>query len=147
MKNLRLLIALLLAAAIPELCVASIDAVGFVKSMDGEVLIVNGEKTLQAARNMEFDRGDSIRTGTGGRVGLMFQDGTVVSLGPDSEIAVEEFLFDPAAQKLSFVVRMLKGTFSFITGQIAKLAPEKVRLETPEATLGVRGTKFAVAVD
>jgi hypothetical protein len=42
---------------------------------------------------------------------------------------------------------MIHGTFSFITGQIAKLAPEKVKFETPDATLGVRGTKVLVKID
>ena len=71
----------------------------------------------------------------------------MVSLGPASEINVANYLFNPADQELSFVTRLLRGTFSFITGQIAKLAPQNVKLETPNATLGVRGTKFVVKVD
>ena len=67
--------------------------------------------------------------------------------GPNSEMSIESFLFNPADKQLSFITRLIRGTFSFISGQIAKLAPKKVILQTPDATLGVRGTKFLVKVD
>ncbi len=57
------------------------------------------------------------------------------------------FSLIPSERELSFITRMIHGTFSVITGQIAKLAPEKVIFETPDATLGVRGTKFLVRVE
>jgi hypothetical protein len=62
-------------------------------------------------------------------------------------MSIESFLFNPVNKELSFIARMIHGTFSFITGQIAKLAPERVTFETPDATLGVRGTKFLVKID
>jgi hypothetical protein len=96
---------------------------------------------------MKIQQGDTIKTGSSGSVGLIFDDDTAVSLGPNSELAVESFQFKPAEQKLSFFARLFKGTFCFVTGQIAKLAPDKVKFETPEATLGVRGTKFLVKID
>jgi hypothetical protein len=96
---------------------------------------------------MKIHQGDAIRTGATSSVGLIFDDDTVVSLGPHSELAIERFQFNPVDRELSFFARLLKGTFCFITGQIAKLAPNKVKFETPEATLGVRGTKFLVKID
>jgi hypothetical protein len=59
---------------------------------------------------------------------------------------IEDFQFRPVKHELSFVGRMLRGTINYISGQIAKLAPEMVRLETPDATLGVRGTQVLVEV-
>jgi hypothetical protein len=96
---------------------------------------------------MKINQGDSIQTGSKSNAGLIFEDDTVVSLGSNSEMSIEEFLFDPAKKKLSFTTRLFKGTFSFISGQIAKLAPDNVKLETPDATLGVRGTKFLVKIN
>lgn len=125
---------------------ASLSA-GIVDSIRGDVVLVNAGDTLAVTEKMHFRAGDTIKTGRDSSVGLIFKDDTVVSLGPNSEIAVEEFLFNPRAQELSFVTRMLHGTFSFVTGQIGKLAPKKVRIETPNATLGVRGTRFLVKVD
>lgn len=121
--------------------------VGIIKSVSGEVFITGGESTVKAVSNMRINQGDSIQTSANSSAGLIFEDDTVVALGPNSEMSIDSFLFDPANKQLSFVARMVHGTFSFITGQIAKLAPKKVILETPDATLGVRGTKFLVKVD
>ena len=124
-----------------------LDSAGFVKTVSGDVFITHSQTTVKAVANMQVSQGDSIQTGPNSSVGLIFEDDTVVALGPNSEISVESFLFIPAQKQLSFVTRMIHGTFSFITGQIAKLAPNKVVLETPDATLGVRGTKLVVKID
>lgn len=126
---------------------ANVDQAGFVKSVSGEVFITTSEMTVKAYPNMKIAQGDSISTGENSNIGLIFNDDTVVSVGPKSEIIIEKFLFNPVDRELSFVARMVRGTFSFITGQIAKLAPKKVKLETPDATLGVRGTKLLVKID
>lgn len=123
------------------------EYIGFIDNVEGEVTIVSGENTVKGEPNMKIVAGDVIQTGSKSSVGLIMLDDTVVSVGPGSKIAIEEFLFDPAERDLSFVARLVKGTFSFITGQIAKLAPQKVKLETPDATLAVRGTKFIVEID
>lgn len=125
----------------------AVEPVGIVKSVVGDVYLKNATSSMKAVANMRLNEGDRIQTGSKSSVGLIFKDDTVVSLGPKSEMAVDEFLFDPANEQLSFVTRLVKGTFSFVSGQVAKLAPEKVKIETPDATLGVRGTKFLVKVD
>lgn len=136
---------LMCVVAIP--CLAEIESIGFIDTVKGEVTIVSGEASVRGVPNMKILPGDLIRTGSNSSVGLIMEDDTVLSLGPRSEIEIKEFLFDPAERNLSFVARMIRGTFSFITGQIAKLAPQKVKLETPDATLAVRGTKFVVEID
>ncbi len=123
------------------------ESAGIIKTVSGEVFITNPETTIKAVANMRIIQGDSIQTGANSSAGLIFEDDTVVALGPNSEMLIESFLFDPHNKKLSFIARMAHGTFSFITGQIAKLAPKKVKLETPDATLGVRGTKFLVKIN
>ena len=126
---------------------APAPAVAFITTVSGEVFVVSSQTTLQALPNMKIGQGDTIKTGVAGGVGLIFDDDTVASLGPDSEIVVESFLFNPVDNELSFVTKLIKGTFCFITGQIAKLAPKAVVFETPDATLCVRGTKFLVNID
>jgi hypothetical protein len=128
-------------------CSAGTDSVGIVKTVSGEVLLISTQNILPAAPNMPIRQGDSIKTGAASSAGLIFDDDTVVSLGPNSEFAVDRFQFNPVDQELFFVSRLIKGTFCFITGQIAKLAPSKVNFATPDATLGVRGTKFLVKID
>lgn len=126
---------------------AGTDPVGFIKTVSGEVLLINDQGRHTATENMPINQGDFLKTGTTGSVGLIFADDTVVSLGPNSEFSLENFQFNPIDRKLSFVSRLVKGTFALVTGQIAKLAPNKVIFSTPEATLGVRGTKFLVKID
>lgn len=126
---------------------AATDSAGFIKSVSGDVSIISAQTTIKAVSNMKIIQGDSLKTGPMSSAGLIFDDDTVVALGPNSEMSIENFRFNPVNKELSFVTRMFHGTFSFITGQIAKLAPKNVVLETPDATLGVRGTKFVVKID
>jgi hypothetical protein len=123
------------------------ESAGIIKAVSGDVFITNSQTTVKAVPNMQIIQGDIIKTGANGSAGLIFEDDTVVGLGPNSEMSIESFLFNPVNKELSFIARMIHGTFSFITGQIAKLAPEKVTFETPDATLGVRGTKFLVKIE
>ncbi|MDK9706937.1 MAG: FecR family protein [Desulforhopalus sp.] len=128
-------------------CQAASESIGIIKTVSGEVFLINTQMTLPALANMKIGQGDTIKTGKASSAGIIFEDDTVVSLGPNSEMAIANFLFDPVDKKLSLITRLVKGTFCFVTGQIAKLAPKNVTFETPEATLGVRGTKFLVKVD
>lgn len=121
--------------------------VGVVKLLAGDVVVLRGGQSIKAEQNMKLMQGDLISTGSSGRVGLIFEDDTVVSLGSNSSIAVESYLFKPEEKKLSFIARFFKGTASFLSGQIARLAPDNVRVETPRATIGMRGTHFLVKSD
>ena len=96
---------------------------------------------------MKIQIGDVVKTGDKGGIGLIFTDDTIISMGSKSEITIEDYLFEPIEGKLSFIARMIQGTISFISGQITKLSPESVRLETPAATIGVRGTHVLVKVE
>jgi hypothetical protein len=121
--------------------------IGVVKSIEGSAVIQRSETTIPAAYGMEIQKGDIVRTDRNGSVGLVFSDDTRVSMGPGTEIAVDDYLFEPLEKKLSFVLRMIQGTVSFLSGQMAKLSPESVRLVMPAATIGVRGTHVLIKVD
>lgn len=117
-------------------------------SVTGDVVIINADnKSTQAYKNMKVFEGDTIQTSAASTIGLLFDDDTAISFGSDSAMEVQEFKFNPIQKELSFIAKFLHGTFAFISGQLVKLAPEKVCLETPDATLGVRGTKFIITVE
>ena len=122
-------------------------SVGIVRSVSVDAHILRKGTPIVAKTNMTIMNGDVVKTGPTGSIGLIFDDDTLVSMGPNSEFAVEDFLFNPSEKKLSFVVRMLQGTFSYLSGQISKLVPGAVRLETPDATIGMRGTHVLVKVE
>ena len=125
---------------------ADTDPVGIIKTVNKEAFIIRNGKTHAAVPGMKVMTGDLIKTGPGSSVGVIFEDDTVVSMGSKSEFVIDEFTFRPVENKLSFVARFVRGTLSFLSGQIAKLSPGSVRLETPSATIGIRGTRVLVKV-
>lgn len=124
------------------------EVAGFIKSVSGQAYVIRGgtDQPVAAAADMKLAQGDTIRTDRDGSVGLIFRDDSVVALGPGSEFTIERFQFRPVDDQLSFVGRIVRGTINYISGQITKLAPENVELETPDATLAVRGTQVLVEV-
>src|SRR3546814_7714864 len=75
-----------------------------------------------------------------GSLGLTFKDGTRLSIGPHSRMQFTTFEFAPAEGRLAFVIDFFHGTLLYVSGAIAKLSPDSVRLHTPVATVAVRGT-------
>ena len=123
------------------------DHVGIVKSITGEVEITRNDRIIKAEPNLKLLEGDVIQTGPNGKAGLILEDDTVISMGFNSKIAIKIFMFQPNENKLSFIARVFQGTVSFLSGQIAHLAPNQVRIETPNATIGTRGTHVLIRVD
>ncbi len=121
--------------------------IGIVKSLAGDVVITRSDRTIQAEPNLRLQEGDVVQTGPNGKVGLILEDDTVISMGFDSKIALKRFMFQPNEKKLSFITRVFHGTISFLSGQIAKLAPTQAQIETPYATVGSRGTHILIQVD
>ena len=138
------LFALTLATALPA--AAEPAVVGSVKTAEGTCFVVRGGTQLPVQAGERLFLADTLRTGADGRLGAILRDDTALSLGPDTVLSVERFAFEPARGDLEMVLRMLKGMASYISGQIAKLAPDAVRFETPVATIGVRGTRFLARV-
>jgi hypothetical protein len=126
---------------------AEAQAAGIVKAVKGRAVISRNGQSLEAADGMKLLRGDVIQTSETASIGLIFDDDTVVSMGPASEMLIEEYDFVPIEGKLSFVARFIRGTIAYLSGQISKLSPAAVRLETPVATIGVRGTQVLIKLE
>jgi len=126
---------------------ASDVPVGSISRLKGTASIIRQNQVIPAQIGHKIFMSDSLKTGPDGSLGMIFKDDTLLSIGPQSEIIISEFLFSPAEGKLSIVTRLLKGTAAYLTGVIAKLSPESVRFETPVANIGIRGTKFAVKIE
>lgn len=132
-------------AATPALAQQPAPA-GRIKVVSGDAVIVRGGNTLPAQNGLAVYQSDSLRTGKDGRVGVTLSDDTQVSIGPASEVRLDSFVYDPGQGQLGLVLKFIRGTAAYVSGQIAKLAPDAVRLETPAAIVGVRGTTLAVEV-
>jgi hypothetical protein len=120
---------------------------GIVKTVKGAASVVHQEKAVPATGGQRVFKGDVVRTGPDGSLGIVFEDDTLLSLGPNSEVVIDEYVFAPAQGNMSIATRMMKGTASYLSGIIAKLSPQSVKFETPTATLGIRGTRFCVQVE
>jgi hypothetical protein len=82
--------------------------------------------------------GDVIQTGADGKAGITFSDGTAFNISSNARIVMDAFVYDPNGKANTSVLSLSKGTFTLVAGQVAKTGTMKV--ETPVATLGIRGT-------
>jgi len=120
--------------------------IGSVKTLDGTVVIQSGGVEATPVLGTRLFAQDTVKTGPDGSVGIILQDDTVFTLGPDSELALKEFRFDPRQKDFSLVSRMVRGTFVYVSGIMGKLSPESIKIETPDGIVAIRGTKFAAQV-
>jgi hypothetical protein len=75
---------------------------------------------------------------------LIFLDDTTLTLGPESSVVLDRFVYDPDPSKASLVMTATKGIFRFASGKLPKNA---YRLHTPAATIGIRGTVLDFAIE
>jgi hypothetical protein len=139
---------LLLAATAPVLAQggAAIEA-GRVKVTSGQAFIVRGGQTIDATLDQVVLETDLLRTGDDGRLGVTLQDDTRIALGPASEVRLDRFAYASEEGNVQLVLKFMRGVAAYVSGRIAKIAPDSIRLETPSAIVGVRGTTLAIRVD
>jgi hypothetical protein len=121
-------------------------AAGRIKVASGSVFVVRAGTPQPAQAGQLVYEADTLRTGADGRIGITLNDDTRVSLGPSSEVRLDRFSYAPAESQLALVLRVVRGVAAYVSGRIAKLAPDAIRLETPAAIVGVRGTTVAMRV-
>jgi hypothetical protein len=132
-----------LAQGVPA---AALDTIGTVRSSAGTAAVTRGGHVLKAPAGTKLITGDTLTTGSDGSMGVILRDNSTLSLGPGSRIVIEKFLFFPYEGKLGMLARITRGTMAYLSGLIGKLAPGSARFETPMASIGIRGTRFAVKV-
>jgi hypothetical protein len=136
----------LVALAHPVSAQDAVPAAGRVKAASGSATIVRSGQSSPAAVGAVVSESDVLRTGSDGQLAVMLKDESRLSMGPNSEITLATFTYVPAESRLALVVRMARGALSYVSGRIAKLMPDAVRLETPTSVIGVRGTHALIHV-
>jgi hypothetical protein len=139
-------VAIVLGTAAPVLAQQPRPA-GHIKTASGAAFIVRNAATIAARPGMAVFETDALRTGADGTVGLTLNDDTRLSLGPASEVRVERYMYAPADGGFAMVLKFARGVAAYVSGRMAKLAPDAIRLETPSAIVGVRGTTVAIRVE
>ncbi|HRF56816.1 MAG TPA: FecR domain-containing protein [Campylobacterales bacterium] len=124
------------------------EPVGIFKSVSGGVELMRADKTTVTPKAGDrFFESDMIKTAPKASAGVIFNDNTLVSIGQNSQFVVKEYIFKPSEKQGSFTGRLDKGTMACMTGLIAKMNPNAMKLESKTATLGIRGTYFVVEAE
>lgn len=138
------LVAFGILSAVPGATRADGPLIGVVKTLEGQVALLRGGGATAAQVGADILLKDRLRTGPDGAVGVTLNDGTLISLGPNSLFEFSEFEYAPRRGAFGFVGSALGGTMLYSSGKIGKLAPERTRVRTPVSVIAVRGTRFAV---
>ena len=128
-------------------CFSADDTIGMVNEVKGNPFVVRDGQQHGAEKGFKLKINDTLKTGPDSDIGVIFDDETVLSIGANSELTVDEYVFNPNQSRFSFVVKMVRGTAAYMSGLIAKISPESARFITPSASIGIRGTKMVIQVE
>ncbi len=122
-------------------------AIGRVVTLDGEATALRADGTVVAlSGGTPIGQGDVIATGSGAALAIEFVDGTSISLGADSRLVIDEFVYDPGGTGNAAAFYMVQGIFAYVSGEVAHSETGGTVLATPVATIGIRGTTLALRV-
>ncbi|MBW8372263.1 MAG: FecR domain-containing protein [Thiobacillus sp.] len=130
-----------------DVAMAQDEHVALFKNVSGNVKIMRGKSDIVPVAGTQLMRSDIIVSGPHSSGGVVFKDGTLLTVGPSTEIEISRYMFRPEEAKYDFSLYLRKGTAIYSSGKLGKLAPESVSLNTPRAAVGVRGTRFIVKAD
>lgn len=139
----RLVVSALFAVVLAGLAPAVAEAADAkVIAAAGQAVVVSRMQGTERplAAGSELAEGDTVRTGPDGRLQIRFSDGGLVSLQPSTTFAIEEYRYGNGGQRSFF--SLLRGAVRSATGAIGKTNRDDWRLQTPTATVGIRGTEF-----
>ena len=123
------------------------DDAGQIKTASGTVYLERDGKRLPAQVGMPVRQSDTLVTGADGAAGVTFTDNSLLSVGPNSVLAIDGYAFDTTTHAGKFDASLRKGTLAVISGKMVKQSPDAMRVRTPSSIMGVRGTEFVVKVD
>ncbi|MBI5245777.1 MAG: FecR domain-containing protein [Elusimicrobia bacterium] len=142
---IKTLVALLL---IPLTASAAPLNIGVASAVRG---VVNATAPGAAGRIVETGKAvyshDKVVTGPEGKLQILLLDQTSFTVGANSEMELDEFVFDPATNVGKVAAKINKGSFRFVTGKVARKDPASMQVVTPVGTIGIRGTMTAGTVN
>ena len=122
------------------------EAIGQIKKLSGEVHRVRDNVSSQAQVGDLVEKADTLVTGPDGRVGITFIDDSRFSIGPNSRVALEKFVFNPTTKDGEFLAKVERGVVAVISGDIARSSPDAMKVQTRKIVLGMRGTYLLVQI-
>jgi len=126
---------------------AAADSIGSVTQQVGNTIIERkAGESLKAQKGSDVVSYDTIKTGQG-KTAIQFLDETRVDVTQNSKLIIDEFVYDPATSTGKLALKASFGTIRYASGQIAKNSRQDIKISTPTASIGVRGTDFTMTVD
>jgi FecR protein len=123
------------------------ELAGTIERIQGNAQVMSNGSQKSLSVKSEVFQGDQITTGNDTELLLRMTDGAVFAVRPNSNMTVTNYHFDNKDSSSDNVfIKLLKGGFRAVTGAVGKKNPQKVKFNTPTATIGIRGTDFEVAV-
>ncbi|MFY4816685.1 FecR family protein [Aliarcobacter butzleri] len=116
--------------------------IGTVSLVEGKATILRNGQTLGANMGDKIENKDVISTQVNSKIKITFIDNTIVTIGKESSLNIEEYIFNTSTKEAKTELNVLKGAFHTITGEIGKVNPDKFKLKTKSASIGIRGTEF-----
>jgi len=116
--------------------------IGNIGALKGTATVVRSSNTLNVKNGMVLKVKDKIVTTSGSRVQVILKDNTVVTIGPNSTFVFDAYKFG-GKNDSEVKMHIDRGFFRSVTGKIGKLAPERFKVKTASATIGIRGTDFS----
>jgi len=117
---------------------------GEVEELDGDASAVGTDGRIRELdEDDDIFSGDTVRTGSGASVLIVFEDETQFSIGADAEMTIDRFVYDPSNDSGAVLASVTKGLFRFVSGSVAASNPAAMTVSTPVATIGIRGTHVA----
>jgi SAM-dependent methyltransferase len=122
-------------------------SIGAVSKLKGTGVITRTDgNDVDLSKDLDVFSYDEVKTGNG-RTSIDFVDDTRVEITEHSKLVIDDFVYDPANNEGGLTLTAAFGTVKYASGQIAKDHRDNVKIQTPTATIGVRGTDFAMIVD
>jgi len=125
----------------------SYAAIGTItEQLNAAPTVIRKSQNMVGVKGTGMEMNDTVRT-TQGKVGITFEDQTRVQVNENSKLVIDDFVYDPKKGTGKVALNMALGTVRYASGQIAKHNPQSVNINTPSATVSVRGTDFTATVD
>ena len=139
-------LATLILTIFASFALAAGDA-GQVKTVKGSASVVRNGNELPATAGMLILESDTLVTGVDGSLGVTMADNCLLSLGPNSTLAIDQYSFNSTTHAGKFDASLSKGSLAVVSGKMVKQSPDAMRVHTPATVMAVRGTDFVVKVD
>jgi VCBS repeat-containing protein len=123
---------------------ASQPVIGRVEAVTGSATVVRNGVSVALNIGDLVRKGDVVQTSSSSSVSIVLTDTSTFSLSPNARMVLNDFNFEAGASNNAAVINLVQGTFGFVAGQVAKSG--NMRVETPVATMGIRGTAVMVEI-